>query len=313
MMKINKIFLINFFSLFVFLSGASAEGLLQIKTRAWPTQVTIGDEIKLTVQVERPRGFSIIALSPKTAVEPFEIKNMETFSYDEKAQTIKQTFLFKLTIFQLGEIQIPPIPINFSDQRGRSGQAWTEPIKIKVTSVIKGSKEKAEPRPIKGPVAMDVRALQILVMSILEILLIAVLIVKVVRRRRRKAPTDPESLLPSHERAILELGRLESKDYLSQGKTKEFYSELADILRRYLDRSFELDTLELTTFEILRDLKKKAFDVGAVEKIKELLENADLVKFAKLIPLKSASERMTAILRNVVENTKPQSEQKEKK
>ena len=112
-MKIKKLFFISFFSLFIFAGFSDAEGPLQIKTRAWPTKITLGDEIKLTIQVERPKGFSVVSPSPKTPVTPFEIKKIEDFSYSETEHTIRQTFQLKLTTFQLGKLQIPPISINF--------------------------------------------------------------------------------------------------------------------------------------------------------------------------------------------------------
>ena len=167
-MKIKKLFFISFFSLFIFAGFSDAEGPLQIKTRAWPTKITLGDEIKLTVQVQRPKGFSIIPPAPKTSIAPFEIKKVEDFSYSETADAIRQTFQLKLTVFQLGKLQIPPIQINFMDPKGRPGQEWTEPVLIEVTSVIKdkNAKEKKEIRPIKGPVSLDTSMIRPLIFSI---------------------------------------------------------------------------------------------------------------------------------------------------
>ena len=160
---------------------------------------------------------------------------------------------------------------------------------------------------------MDTRTAQVLVLSVLVLALFVTLAIKVILRRRHKAPLDPESLKPAHERAMLELGRLEARALLNEGKVKEFYSELADILRRYLDRRFQMETLELTTFEILKGLKEKEFDAGLTEKIKELLEHSDLVKFAKFIPPCSAADTMTGHLKEAVEKTLPQEEGSMKK
>ena len=156
---------------------------------------------------------------------------------------------------------------------------------------------------------MDTRTAQALVLSVLTLVLLVTLAVKVILRLRHKEPLDPESLKPAHERAMLELGRLEARALLSEGKAKEFYSELADILRRYLDRRFQMETLELTTFEILKNLKENEFDVRLTEKIKELLEHSDLVKFAKFIPPPSSADTMTDHLKEVVEKTIPREEE----
>lgn len=299
---------------FIFAASSYAnEGPLRVRSRAWPTKVTLGDEIKLMIKVDRPRGYSISPPTVKTPVPPFEIKSVDVSSYREDARSVSQTYSIKLTVFQLGDLQIPPLAISYKDAGSRSAQEWTDPIKIKVSGIIKGSKEKVDIRPIKGPISLDMRRLRDLTLLVLAFLLTLFLIIKVILRRRHKRPLDPESLKPAHERAILELGRLEAAALLGGGKVKEFYSELADILRRYLDRRFQMETLELTTFEILKNLKDKEFDAGLIEKIKELLENSDLAKFAKYLPPRTAAEQMTALLKDVVEKTIPQKEETEKK
>ncbi len=308
----KKFFLLTFF-IFALQQSSIADGLFQVKTRAWPTKITIGDEIKLSVQISHPRNFSIVTPSPKTSVASFEIKSVAAASSRDVGEMVEQTFVLKLTVFQLGEQQIPPFPVYFTDPGGRSGQVWTEPVSIKVVSVIKNPKEKTDIRPIKGPISFDLTALRTLILALLDLMLIIWLIVKIVLRRRNKKLIDLESLKPPHERAMLELGRLQGKALLSDGKVKEFYSELADILRRYLERRFQVETLELTTFEIVKTLKEKEFSSDLIEKIKELLESSDLVKFAKYVPPRSWEERLTGILSNIVEKTKPAEEEAAKK
>ena len=122
-----------------------------------------------------------------------------------------------------------------------------------------------------------------------------------------------ESLLPAHERAFLELKKLREKKFLEVAKIKEYYSELSDILRRYLDRRFGFQTLELTTFEILNLLKEKNFERNVLEKAKLLFENSDLVKFAKYSPFGSLAAQLEVELIQVVETTKPVEEVKKEK
>ena len=303
-MKISKIF-ISIFCLFLIGRISYANDPVQVKTHAWPLQVTLGDEIKLFIQIERPKGYSIEPLSPQLPLGPFEIKNIEVFSYDESSPIVRQTFLLKLTVFQLGQVTIPPHPIHFTDSAGRSQTLWTEPVLIQVKSVIKDPKAKTDIRPIKGPVSLDLSMIRTAVFGLLAFLLLSGLIIKIVLRRKHQMIMDLESLKPPHERAMLELERLQAKPFLSEGKVKEYYSELADILRRYLDRRFKIETLELTTFEITRDLKMREFNPDLLEKIREFLENSDLVKFAKFIPPRSLADQMVMQLCEIVDRTKP--------
>ena len=116
---------------------------------------------------------------------------------------------------------------------------------------------------------------------------------------------DLESLKPPHERAVLELERLKARRFLEEGKTKEFYSELADILRRYLERGFQIDSLERTTFELVKILKERNFPEDALGRTKTVLENSDLVKFAKFIPERNFADGLCEELVEIVNLTKP--------
>ncbi|PIU40076.1 MAG: hypothetical protein COT00_03610 [Candidatus Omnitrophica bacterium CG07_land_8_20_14_0_80_50_8] len=311
-MKPSKIFLICLFTLLI--SGfAHAESPLEVKTRAWPVQVTIGGEIKLFIQIRRPRSFSIIPPSPKMPLGSFEVTSVAVSAYREMGSSIQQTFLLRLTIFEIGEFQIPPFSISYTEPGNFSGKAWTEPVSVKVVSVIKDPKEKADIRPIKGPVSLDTAILRALIFGTLAIFLAVWLAVKIILRRRNKRLIDLESLKPPHERAMLELERLQARALLNEGRTKEFYSELADILRRYLERRFKIETLELTTFEILAGLKRIEFPSDLAVKVKEFLENSDLVKFAKFVPPRSLADQMVVILRELVERTMPVEEEAAKK
>ena len=89
--------------------------------------------------------------------------------------------------------------------------------------------------------------------------------------------------------------------------------EVKDILRRYLERRFEVETLESTTVEILKRLKEKEFSSDLIAKIREFLEYSDLVKFAKFIPPRSVADQLTGALRDIVEKTRPVEEKGEKK
>ena len=76
-------------------------------------------------------------------------------------------------------------------------------------------------------------------------------------------------------------------------------------MRRYLERRFTIESLELTTYELIKILKEKEFEAGVVEKIKGLLQNSDLVKFAKFTPAKSLADELVSDLTGIIDKTKP--------
>ncbi|HXV18591.1 MAG TPA: hypothetical protein VD883_00765, partial [Candidatus Omnitrophota bacterium] len=296
------------FVFFLFAASTAQAADIQVETRAWPTKVMLGDEIKLSIKVDHPSGWTVPSPSPKTNVAPFEIKRVEPRAAIQRGNRTEQTFVVVLTVFELGDLQVPAFPFNYKDSSGRTGTAFTKSVKIKVVEVPKKPTDKGDIRPIKGPVSMSLMTLWTTIFSILAFCLAVFLAVKLYLRLRNRVPKDPDAHLPPPERALRELERLKKKGLIEAGKTKEFYSELSDILRRYYQRQFNFDTFEWTTFEFLRFLKEKEFEKPVLEKMKNVLESADLVKFAKFEPKPMLAEELAAEIRMIVDMTKPKEE-----
>ena len=95
-----------------------------------------------------------------------------------------------------------------------------------------------------------------------------------------------------HELALMELEKLRVKKLWQAGKMKDYHTELTDILRKYIEDRFHLMAMESTSSEILDDLEKKT---GISKECREMLSRililADLVKFAKYIPLPEDHEQ----------------------
>ena len=97
--------------------------------------------------------------------------------------------------------------------------------------------------------------------------------------------------IPPYQVALQEFKNLAEKDLWQQHQIKLFYSELTDIVRKYLGNELSVSALETTTDELLRSLKHENThqDLGIAketfERLNRLLLEADLVKFAKQKPL----------------------------
>lgn len=83
------------------------------------------------------------------------------------------------------------------------------------------------------------------------------------------------------ERAWAELDRLMKKGLPGRGKFKDFYIELTQVVRRYIQRKHGLKAPNLTTeefFEAVKDVQ--SFPKSALEGLMEFLNAADMIKFA---------------------------------
>lgn len=117
--------------------------------------------------------------------------------------------------------------------------------------------------------------------------------------------TPKEPLRPADTVALEKLNIIkEEKKWQQDGKTKEYYSDITDVLREYISRVFEIDSVEMTTYEILGGLKKPLKDEGETWKqLKNIFSLADLVKFAKWSPLPDENESIVKQAIEFVNNT----------
>jgi hypothetical protein len=97
------------------------------------------------------------------------------------------------------------------------------------------------------------------------------------------APPPPVESL--QQQALKMLTKLEQKQLWQAGQVKEYYSELTDIVRSYIEARYDVPTLELTTDEILHSAKRHGELSRHIELLGSILYLADLAKFAKAEPL----------------------------
>ncbi len=124
-----------------------------------------------------------------------------------------------------------------------------------------------------------------------------------VRRRRRVALI--ESLLPPHLRAIGALEKIRNQKLWQSGRYKEYYSDITDTLRIYMEQQYGFGAMEMTSSEILGELRSVHHEERLLSAMRDLFEISDLVKFAKAVP--SAEECETAYFDAFyyIEQTKP--------
>lgn len=129
----------------------------------------------------------------------------------------------------------------------------------------------------------------------------------------RRKPDETEvlseiPLLPPYEEAIEALGALKAAKLWQAGQDKEYYTRLTDILRRYIDRRFGINAVEMTTTQIIDTLKRNEETRAVNQQMKQILEIADFVKFANMRPLPDDNEASWNRAEKFVNDTKPEPE-----
>ncbi len=120
-------------------------------------------------------------------------------------------------------------------------------------------------------------------------------LVKYIKANQKQADEaekiNPELLRPAEEVALEKLDKIKAEKIWQQGRLKDYYTELTDVVREYIARRFEITAEEKTSDEILRELKPILMEQKELyTRLKDMLRLADLVKFAKWNALPDENE-----------------------
>ena len=182
----------------------------------------------------------------------------------------------------------------------------TDLAKIDTTKVIPGIDVK-QPLTVKFTFReFWIRFGRWIVIGLLILALIGVIIWLIIRYKNNKPvkilerPKEPPYVI-----ALRRLEELKEKKLYQQGKIREYYSELTDILRTYIEQRFRIAALEQTSSEIINSFKiAKVIDDNQLELLKNLLRTADFAKFAKYKPTNDINEQNWNLTKEFIETTK---------
>jgi len=157
-------------------------------------------------------------------------------------------------------------------------------------------------RDIKGPVYFPVNYFFLILIVVLLAVFLLALAIRWFLKKRKKSPKVVKS---AHELAYEALEALRAGNLPASGKVKEFYFELSDIARHYLENRFTLRAPEMTTEEFLHTLGEST-KLSNSHKVllKEFLNHCDLVKFAKYGPTRDEIDESFKAARKLVDETK---------
>ena len=120
--------------------------------------------------------------------------------------------------------------------------------------------------------------------------------------------------IPPYEEALQKLKILDKKQLWQHQKTKEYYIELTEIVRGYIEKEWHIPALESTTDELHRfmldfiAIKKLPTNKATAIRLHKLLQESDLVKFAKYTPISSEIEMHRNEAELLIKALKPKTE-----
>ena len=221
------------------------------------------------------------------------------WSEERSDDKIEKTAALTLITLDLEEARLPELAIEFHTPTGDTLIAFGDEVVIPVRHIAAAGEES---RPLKEQWVAPQSYWKWIVAAAALIVAAAVLIWWLRRRARRVLEEPPEPKLPADYVALTELTRIEKMNLLRSGEFKTYYSLVTDAVRRYLDARFGVDAMDRTTAELLDELDERG---RRVDKLDDLLNEADLVKFAKQVPAVDAGMSAMSSAREIVVKTTP--------
>lgn len=257
-------------------------------------QIMIGEQAHIRLQVsmdaKQKAVFPHLADSLIRGVELIEVAKPDTQYLNDK-QRMMITQKYTITSFDSALYYIPPFNVMVGSKMYKS-----KSLALKVYSP-RVPLDKAHPDrffPQKGvmnPPFVWSDWAGVIFLSILAIPFLLAIIYLIIRFRDNKPiirHIKIEPKLPPHQLAMKEIERIKTEKIWQHGRSKEYYTELTDTLRGYIQERFGFSAMEMTSSEIIEKLLE--VEAKDIKDLKELFQTADLVKFAKHNPLMNEND-----------------------
>ena len=121
--------------------------------------------------------------------------------------------------------------------------------------------------------------------AIVFILAVILITVYFTNKNKNKIIEPEKPKIPAHITALASLEKIKEMQEWKVGNTKEYYSSISETVRQYIEERFSVNALESTTDEIMMAFRTQVVDPTSKEKLQQLLQLSDLVKFAKMTPI----------------------------
>ena len=281
-----------------------------VRATIQPAEILIGDQAVLNLEVIAPKGRNIVfPVYPDTLITGIEVLQAlvpDTVIANEVMTITKQYFV---TSFDSTLYHIPFIPVidGFDTIRSNS-------LGLKVTSLPLHESVLAYLDRLNTQQTDSIDFAQLALSEIKDnmeapfvwqdylsyvwvLLLILVVLVLMglglyfgLRKKNKGYFFKPKVVLPPHVVAIRALDKIKSEKIWQQGFEKQYYTELTDVLREYIEKRYLVNAFEKTSDEILDSIEIYAETGSSVESLRQVVKLADLVKFAKYTPLHNEND-----------------------
>lgn len=259
----------------------------QVQASIDSTKIRIGSQFNLTLKAKVDTSASVNFPEGKTfgSLEVLQSYPIDTIKDGAMYELVKK---YGLTQFDSGRYVVPSLPVIINNKSIRTDSLLVEVRNIEVDTL---KQKMFDIKPVLE--AKSDTAFWYWLLAILAAIGAAAYGVWwYLKKRKKPAPKAAKEVFVSPiEKATIELQNLEKKELLQKGAVKDYYSELTNIARTYIEEAIHVPAMESTTSELIEAMqlavRKKRMNLtqDTFEQLEKILRTADMVKFAKSRPL----------------------------
>lgn len=295
--------LIVYILFFIGVVGFSQENPVSIQVDT--TFIRIGEQIQFRIAVNETEN----VVFPNLKLDSLgKVELVETFPTDTLKNRLEKKYV--LTSFDSGVYKVPQQTVLV-----RNNKFLTDSLLVNVATVqVDTTKQKMFPIKTiqREPKTFD--DYKHLFWWLIPIFVILAIILYFVFRKKIEKAAPKVYVAPIQE-ALQRLKELDDKELLKRNEIKIYYSELTDIVRTYIEKDIKIPALESTTNELIETINdfnessKLGISKETIKQLKEILQSADLVKFAKSKPIVEEIKEHRNLSERILQSLKPVKEE----
>lgn len=278
------------------LIGTAAQAQV-VRVGVWPDSVSVGQILNVAMSVDLGGVYTGFIPPDSTSWgEAFEYRGMRRIPVGAGRDSV----VVRLQFFGTADTLITPKAVRLTGADTLTLLTPALPVYFK--SLVDG--DGAELRPLK-PIFDFARNWWPWILGAIVLLVAAYLVHNRYRRRPVAAPPPPPVERPPFIDPLdvlkRELERLKRGESLEQGEFKAWYSEMGDLLRRYMEDVHGIPAMESTTGELRNAFRQRGLHSDLAKPFLLVLDAADMVKFAKFKPAAADADAAYQTARTFVE------------
>ena len=266
--------------------------------------LTIGDVFTVRIDADYPEDIKLSEPSGKAATGAFILKSEPEIKSKTRKSRKYDEYTFTLSVFETGDLEIPVFEFFWYDSEGNQNVVKSPTRNIYIKSILPADTTGLEIKDIIGPKPLP-RHWWPYIIAILVAAAVGVFIYWLYKRKMKAVEIPQAPLEPPYDAAIRQLTVLKGKDLPGKGKIKQYYIELSDIVRYYIQGRFNIIAVEATTYELKRSLNHPDLVREKSSKALSFLSRTDMVKFAKHTPEQNFIAEDYDLVKDFVVTSKP--------